>query len=457
MIKVLQYGEGNFLRAFVDSYFDALNREGGNYAVTIVKPIPIGSVRKFAEQGNVYHVVLRGVRGDERVEEVYEVRSVERVIDPFVAYDEYIALAGDDELKIIVSNTTEAGIRFNPNDDFGGFRDITFPAKLAKFLYERFRLGKGGVYILPVELIDDNADELSRCVNAYIELWGLGDEFRKWNAEQNEYCNTLVDRIVSGFPRDERTREELFALVGRDELLTVGEPFGLWAVENKGEIAEYIKPGRHDIDVVITDDVGYYKKRKVRVLNGSHTNLAAVGLVLGKTTVYECMTDEATGKFVRSAMTDEIIPFVSGDVADIEAFGKEVVRRLSNPFLNHRLVDISLNGISKWRARVKPTLLAYYSERGTIPPLLAVGFSYLLALLGGVRRGEDGKFYADAPCGKVEIRDERAYLDYFASGGDRVEFMKRADAWGEDLTQIGSFGDVVRANLEKIDRGEVLI
>ena len=216
------------------------------------------------------------------VENVYKVDTLEKVIDPFVDYESYVALAKDKDLKIIVSNTTEAGICYNEADKMDGFDGITYPAKLTKFLFERFNAGLDGVYLLPVELIDNNADELKKCVDKYIELWNLPEAFKKWNDEQNFYCNTLVDRIVSGYPRDEETKAHLETLIGeKDELMSIGEPFGLWAVEKKGSIADYIQEGVHNIEVVLTNDIGYYKKRKVRVLNGSHTNLVPTALMLG--------------------------------------------------------------------------------------------------------------------------------------------------------------------------------
>ena len=240
MIKILQYGEGNFLRTFVDVYFDALNKNGqGRYAVSIVKPITFGTLERFERQNNKYHIVLRGMENGQTVESVYKVDSLEKVIDPFIDYEGYIALAKDKDLKIIVSNTTEAGICYNKADKMDGFDGITYPAKLTKFLFERFNAGLDGVYLLPVELIDNNADELKKCVDKYIELWNLPQVFKKWNDEQNFYCNTLVDRIVSGYPRDEETKAHLEELIGeKDELMSIGEPFGLWAVEKKGDIAK---------------------------------------------------------------------------------------------------------------------------------------------------------------------------------------------------------------------------
>lgn len=283
MKKVLQYGEGNFLRSFVDLYFETLNREGGEWAVEIVKPIPFGSLDAFARQGNRYHVVLRGVKDGNAAETVYPVSVVEQAISPFDDFPAYAALAVDPELAVIVSNTTEAGICYREGDSFDGFAEITYPAKLTKFLYARFRAGLPGVYLLPVELIENNADELFRCVEKYIDLWHLPETFREWNRTENFYCNTLVDRIVSGFPRDEVLRERLWKLVGeRDDLLSVAEPFGLWVIENKGKIADLLPAGHHNIDIILTDDIAYYKKRKVRVLNGSHTNLVAAGLLFGR-------------------------------------------------------------------------------------------------------------------------------------------------------------------------------
>jgi len=241
MIKVVQFGEGNFLRTFVDLYFDTLNKEGKEYKVNIVKPITFGSLENFKKQNNKYHIVLRGAKNGKAVEDVYNVDVLENVVSPFEEMDKYLALAREDELKIIVSNTTEAGICYNGNDKFDDFEGITYPAKLTKFLLERFNAGKGGVYLMPVELIDNNADELKKCVDKYIALWNLPAEFKKWNDEQNFYCNTLVDRIVSGYPKTPEDVKYLENLLGEsDKLVSIGEPFGLWAVEKKGNIADYV-------------------------------------------------------------------------------------------------------------------------------------------------------------------------------------------------------------------------
>ena len=458
MMKVLQFGEGNFLRTFVDAYFDTLNEEGlGEYGVYIVKPITFGTLEKFEKQNNAYHIVLRGAENGEAVEKVHKISVVKQAIDPFANPDAYYALAKDEELKIILSNTTEAGICFNGADKMEGFDGITYPAKLTKFLYERYNAGLDGVYLLPVELIDNNATELKKCVDKYIELWNLPAEFKKWNDESNFYCNTLVDRIVSGYPRDEETKAHLEALIGeKDELVSVGEPFGLWAVEKKGDIAKYIHEGMHNIEVVLTTDIKYYKKRKVRVLNGSHTNLVPAGLMHGAVTVYDCMQDAKISKFLLDTLEEEITPFVSDDIAATKVFADSVLDRFSNPYLNHLLTSISLNSISKWAARNLPSFKDYYARYGKIPANMTKGFSYLMHIYKNVKE-RDGKYYTQLPTREIEVMDDKPYLDYFANGGEVKAFMANAAIWGEDLTEYAGFVAAVEANLAKIEDGESLL
>ncbi|MBQ8658392.1 MAG: tagaturonate reductase [Clostridia bacterium] len=457
MIKVAQFGEGNFLRTFVDAYFDTLVEEGKEYSVDIIKPITFGTLERFERQNNEYNIVLRGAKNGEAVEEVRKITVLNSVIDPFADQKAYYAVATDPELKIIVSNTTEAGICFNAADDVNGFEGITYPAKLTKFLLERFNAGLDGVYLLPVELIDNNADELKKCVDSYIELWKLPEEFKKWNAEQNFYCNTLVDRIVSGHPRTKEDADHLEKLVGyKDELVSVGEPFGLWAVEKKGDIEKYIVEGVHNIEVVLTTDIAYYKKRKVRVLNGSHTNIVPAGLWEGAVTVYDCMQDKKLLDFMLATLNEEIVPFVSDNVEATKVFADSVLDRFSNPYLNHLLTSISLNSISKWRARNLPSFKDYYLRYGKIPANMAKGFSYLMKIYSSLKEKE-GKYYVQLPTREIEVLDDLPYLQYFANGGSVAAFMKDEKVWGEDLTAYEGFQAAVEANLLALSEGKSLI
>jgi tagaturonate reductase len=457
MIKVVQFGEGNFLRTFVDAYFDTLNEEGKEYAVNIVKPITFGTLERFEKQKNIYNIVLRGAKNGEAVEEVRKITVLDKVIDPFADYESYLSLARDKDLRIIVSNTTEAGICYNAKDSFDGFDGITYPAKLTKFLFERFNAGLGGVYLLPVELIDNNADELKKCVDQYIALWNLPEDFKVWNRTENYYCNTLVDRIVSGHPKTQADAEALEKLIGyKDELVSVGEPFGLWAVEKKGEIEKYIVEGVHNIEVVLTTDIGYYKKRKVRVLNGSHTNIVPAGLYEGAVTVYDCIQDEKLLAFMLATLNEEIVPFVSNDVQATQVFADSVFDRFGNPFLNHLLTSISLNSISKWRARNLPSFKDYYARYGKIPQNMTKGFSYLMKIYSSVKERE-GKYYVALPTREIELLDDLPYLQYFANGGSVYAFMKDSAVWGEDLTAYEGFEKAVQENLEKLANGESLL
>lgn len=454
-MKIIQIGEGNFLRTFVDAYFDCLNKERlGNYEVTIVKPITFGNFDKFDKQNNEYHIVLRGMKNGQSVEDVYKIDSVVATIDPFNNLDAFFKLAVDPESKILVSNTTEAGICFHKEDTIDGFESVTYPAKLTRFLLKRFEAGLPGLYMLPVELIENNADELFRCVNEYIELWGLSNDFKAWISNDNFFCNTLVDRIVSGYPRDEATRNHLTDLIGEnDELVSIGEPFGLWAVEDKGDIKSLIYEGHHNIDVVLTKNIGYYKKRKVRVLNGSHTNLVPISLWRGKETVYDVMTDEKLYKFVENTLVEDIIPFVSDDIKATTAFANDVKERFFNPFLNHQLTSIALNSISKWKARDLPSFVDYYSKYNKIPTYLTIGFAYLANMYKNIKKVDD-KYFVDLPTRTIEVKDDLNCLEYFLSGKSMSDFLKDTSLWGVDLTSFNGMEETVKKLLKDIEDGK---
>lgn len=236
--------------------------------------------------------------------------------------------------------------------------------------------------------------------------------------------------------------------------MSIGEPFGLWAVENKGEISEYIKAGRHNIEVVLTNDIKYYKKRKVRVLNGSHTNIVPAGLWLGKNTVYDCMRDARLNQFLSETLANEIIPYVSPDTAATAKFAESVKERFLNPYLNHQLTSIALNSISKWKARDLPSFKDYYEAHGEIPENLTKGFAYLMAMYKLMEKREDGKYYAKLPSRTVEMHDEEKYLEYFANGGCVIEFMRDESVWGEDLTLYADFAEKVKGYVKRLRNGE---
>lgn len=458
MVKVVQFGEGNFLRTFVDAYFDCLNKTTNNeYEVHIIKPITYGDLSNFKRQNNRYHIVLRGTINNKDVEDVYEINSVKEVLSPFEKLDRFFELARDKDLKLIVSNTTEAGICFNDKNMIGDdLESLTYPAKLTLFLYERFKANMPGVYIIPVELIDNNADELSKCVNQYIKLWNLPNDFEEWNNKYNFYCNSLVDRVVSGYPKDETLKDHLWSLIKeKDELVSVGEPFGLWVIERKDGLDKYIFEGDHNVNVILADNISYYKKRKVRILNGSHTNLVPICLWYGKQTVYDCMVDLKTRKFIDESL-EEIIPFVSSDIQKTKEYANDVISRFLNPFINHQLTSIALNSVSKWKARVLPTLLDYVKSKNNLPKHLVLGFSYLVNQYMNIKE-DGGSYYVDLPSRRIEVRDDVYCLDYFRNGKTIHDFMSDMSLWGVDLTRVDGFYDLVIKNVEAIKNKEDLL
>ena len=458
MVKIIQFGEGNFLRTFVDLYFDTLNKEGlNNYEVNIIKPIASGSLEKFHKQNNKYHVILRGQQNGAVIEDVYSVDCVKNVFDPFLDIAKYYELALDPDIKILVSNTTEAGICFDKEDKIDSCPNVTYPAKLTKWLYKRFKAGLPGIYLLPVELIENNADELYRCVDSYIKLWGLGDDFKNWNDTQNYYCNTLVDRIVSGYPRVEETKEHLTKLIDHeDELMSVGEPFGLWVIQDKGEINSLISTGHHNIDVILTPDISYYKKRKVRVLNGSHTNLVPISLWLGKETVFDVMKDKLLSNFVNDTLENDIIPFVSNDIEATRMFANDVKERFLNPFLNHQLTSIALNSISKWKARDLCSFVDYYNTNHVIPKYLTIGFTYLVNMYMNITK-KDNIFICCLPSREIEVKDDLKYLEFFASGKTLHDFLSDTTIWGFDLSEFDGFENKILEGLKLIKEGKNLL
>lgn len=304
--------------------------------------------------------------------------------------------------------------------------------------------------MLPVELIDNNADRLKECVNEYISLWNLPEAFSKWNEKENYYCNTLVDRIVSGYPKNE---EERFAtlLNERDELLTVGEPFGLWVIENKGNISQLIREGKHGTEVLLVDDIKFYKTRKVRVLNGSHTNMVFISLWMGAKTVFDVMNSSKLRAFVKQTLDEEIIPFVSNDAEQIKGYATEVLERFENPYINHQLISISLNSVSKWKARVLPSFIDYYQRYGKIPHNLTLGLSYLIHTYCSLYKKE-GAYYFDVDGQIYELKDDKIYIDFFLEGGTLSEFLSEK-IWGIDLNGFSGLTERIKENLSLFQRG----
>ena len=456
-IKVMQFGEGNFLRAFVDYMLDILN-EKGNFdgSIAIVKPISFGSLDMFKEQDNLYTVLLRGKENGRVVNESRIITSVSKVLDCAEDYEEYMAIAHLDTLRFVVSNTTEAGIVLDENDTFEGLPN-TYPGKLTKFLYERFNAFLGaedkGLIILPVELIEENGKKLKECVMALCDIWNLPEEFKSWVENCNIFCSTLVDRIVTGYPRG--YADKVCAELGyEDKLVDIGEPFALWVIESDKDISEELPLDKIGLPVVFTDNHKPYKERKVRVLNGAHTASVLAGYLYGIDIVRDCMSDAVMGKFIRNVVMDEIVPQVNLPLNEVKEFANSVFERFENPFIDHALLSISLNSVSKWRARVLPSFKDYYKNRGSLPKLITFSFAALLAFYSSNDLREDGLYAKRANGDEYVIHDDKAVLEFFAQNVGKADFAemacKNSDFWGEDLSLYGDFSEDVTYWYERI-------
>ena len=458
-IKVLQFGEGNFLRAFVDYMIDIANETGNfNGDIVLVKPIEFGTLDLFHKQECQYTVQLRGIVDGEAKRINRVVTSVADVVDAYGEYEKYAAFAKLDTLRFIVSNTTEAGIVYDDTDRFEFAPPKTYPGKLTKFLFERYTHFEGaldkGLVILPVELIDDNGIHLKECVLKLAALWNLGDEFVAWIKEACVFTSTLVDRIVTGYPRDEV--KELCEEFGyQDNLIVTGEPFALWVIESDKDISEELPLPQAGLPVIFTDNQKPYKQRKVRILNGAHTSFVLASYLAGNDIVLESMQDELVFKFMKDTIFDEVIPTLTLPKDDLVDFANAVITRFNNPYVKHALLAISLNSVSKWRARCMPSFLGYIENEGKLPAHLTFSLAALMAFYTGTEI-RDKALIGHRDGAEYNILDDAAVLEFFAanSSKDAAEFvhavLSNVDFWGQDLSAIAGLDEAVSTYLSDI-------
>lgn len=412
---VMQFGEGGFLRGFVDYFFHKLAEKGlYDGKIVVIQPLPTGMIDMLNAQDCRYNLFLRGIQDGEVVNERTEITSISRCINPYSDFDAYMALAENPDLRVIVSNTTEAGIEYLGTESMDDRPAKSYPAKLTQFLYKRFQLGLKGFILLPCELIDHNADTLKECIFKYADLWNLGQEFKDWLEKENDFCNTLVDRIVTGYPREEAA--ELEKVIGHpDKMIDTAEIFHLWVIEGHHEDElPFNKAGYH---IVWTDDASPYKKRKVRILNGGHTSMVLGAYLYGLETVGECMKDETVSGFLKHCIFEEIVPTLGNTETDIQ-FGKAVLERFANPYIRHMLLSIALNSVSKFEVRVLPTILEHKEKFGTYPEGLVMSMAALIAFYRTDKANDGQEIMAFMKTASVE------------------EILKREDYWHADLTEM---------------------
>ena len=372
---IIQFGSGNFLRGFVDHFIHILNTKGlYDGKIVIVQPTKGGKTSIINEQKGRYNLFLRGIENGEEICEHTEIHSVSRGVDPYSDFEEYLKLAENPDMKFIISNTTEAGIEIDESCAFSDKPALSFPGKLTQLLYHRFEMTLPGFIILPCELIDNNGDELKNCVLRYVKLWNLGDDFIHWLEKENTFSNTLVDRIVTGYPKDEA--KELIKNIGYDDkLMNTAEPFHLWVIE--GNFENILPLKKAGLNVIWTNDVSPYKKMKVRILNGSHTALVFPSLLYGTETVKDSLDDKTLKEYLKVCLFGHIMPTL-GETQENSDFATSVIERFSNPYIKHLWKSISLNSASKFSVRVLPTILEYEKSHGTLPKPLVFSLACLI-------------------------------------------------------------------------------
>ena len=460
--KVLQFGEGNFLRAFVNYWFDVSNeRAGWNGKCVLVQPIAPGLAQLINQQEGLYTLYLRGRENGEKVDAKRVISSVSRCLNPYEkeGFEAMMAVAVSDDLEYVVSNTTEAGIVYDPVCNLDDAPAASFPGKLTQVLYRRWQAGKGGLVILSCELIDNNGRELLKCVNQYADQWGLEDGFRRYVNEACTFCSTLVDRIVPGRVKDPEEAARMEEANGyRDELIDVGEVFGVWNIEGPAWLEEKLPFKKAGLNCPVAPDVTPYKKRKVRILNGAHTGFVLGAYLAGFDIVRDCMQDDAVRGFMNKMLYEEVIPTLPLDKKDLEGFASAVQDRFNNPFVDHELMSISLNSTSKWRARNMPSFLEYIEKTGRLPACLTTSFAAYIAFFSNeIQELNDKGLVCRRPKGNEYLcSDDRWVLEfYWEHREDSAEelvhaVMANQRMWGQDLTQVVGFEPAVISALKLI-------
>ncbi len=457
--KVLQFGEGNFLRAFVNYWFDVANEKANwNGKCVLVQPIASGLTELINGQEGLYTLYLRGTENGEKVDRKRAISSVSRCLNPYEeeGFRAMLEVAVSDELQYVVSNTTEAGIVYDPACNLEDMPCTSFPGKLTQVLYRRWKAGKSGLVILSCELIDSNGRQLQKCVNQYVEQWGLERGFCSYVNRECTFCSTLVDRIVPGRICDAAEAAHMEQENGyEDALMDVGEVFGVWNIEGPQWLEEELPFKAAGLNCPVVPDVTPYKKRKVRILNGAHTGFALGAYLAGFDIVRDCMHDAGILGFMNKMLYEEVIPTLPLDKEDLMQFASAVQDRFNNPFVNHALLSISLNATSKWRSRNLPSFLECIALTGELPRCLSMSFAACIAFYSSdVQELTEEGLICRRPKGNCyTCRDDRWVLEFYWEHREDAPaqlvhaVMTNTRMWGQDLTQIAGFEQATVENL----------
>ncbi|MEL6558692.1 MAG: tagaturonate reductase [Bacteroidota bacterium] len=447
-IKVLQFGEGNFLRAFVDWIIQELNNQTTFYGdVKIIQPIPTGAAEKINQQNGLYHVLLKGYSGGNFRASTHLIDVVKEAINPYSRFEDFLAEAENEDLEFIVSNTTEAGIAYQEDDQLTDRPASSFPGKLLQFLYHRYQTlpNSKSIYILPCELIENNGQQLKKIIYQLSEKWSLGSYFNNWLAEKIIFCNTLVDRIVTGFPskNTQKTWEEHNQ---KDELLVEGELFHLWVIEGPDSLKNRLLFDQTPLNIILTNNLKRYRERKVRILNGLHTLMVPVAYLSGIRTVRESTENQVMFEYLSEALHLEMLPTLTGDQNELKEYAEEIIWRFKNPAIHHELISIALNSFSKYKTRVLPSVLALYQIEEKLAKHLLFSLAALICFYRGEWENET-----------IELRDDSYVLKKLdALWREKQpteivhEILTDTKLWERDLTEIPGLSECVNANINDI-------
>ena len=428
-IKIMQFGEGNFLRAFIEWIIQNLNDKGAiNSSVAVVQPMPFGRIKELSEQDGLYTLRLEGIDKGKTVKSSQVIDVIGDCINPFTDYEHFLSYAKSQDLHVIISNTTEAGIAVDPTDTDFSQCPKSYPGKLLALLKARYDYFDGdmtkGLAIVPCELIDNNGDELYRCLTELAEINHMDKKFIEWMQKANHFTSTLVDRIVPGYPRNEI--EQIQKETGYiDNNVVKGEIFHLWVLRKEPVVQKFLPADSTGLNVIFADDIKPYKQRKVKILNGSHTAMVPVAYLCGIDTVGEAVNDPVIGKYVHDFIFDEVNPTIDLPQNEMIDFANSVIERYKNPFIRHELMSIALNSTTKFRTRLLPTLEDYIRIKGALPKHLLFSFAAIVEFHKGVR-GEE----------KIALKDDPHYLEHWAKlwaefDGDYTKLAKAALSWTE--------------------------
>lgn len=400
--RVIQFGEGNFLRAFVEWIIHEMNGLSSfNGSIVIVQPRERNHLETLRAQDCLYHINLVGLKEGREINECKRIGCISRALNPYTQFDTFMDLAEQPEIRFVVSNTTEAGIAFDPECKLEDKPAASYPAKLTQLLYRRYKFFDGdpkkGFIVMPCELIFGNGHRLKECVDKYIELWhdSLGDDhqgFKQWVDNNNYFCSTLVDRIVTGKPKE--GMESLWERIGyRDYMLVQGEVYHLWVIERAKNItakqlADEFPATKAGLNVLITDDETPYHERKVTLLNGPHTVLAPVAYLSGIDIVRDACNDPLIGKFIHKVQFDELLPTLNLPTEELVEFANDVIERFRNPFIDHQLTSIMLNSLPKFQTRDLPGLKTYLHRKGELPKCIVLGLAAIITYYKGGKRAD---------------------------------------------------------------------